>query len=205
VQATSRASSPCSIRTPSFATMPRHASMPQQRTPARRGRSGAPRMGETVHRALARAAIRTAGAHQWIGRIDPRAARQAVPGTDIHLHKRQSHAGRGHWRPCSPSRARYRGALAQAIRSCRSLALSCWQPSSRLPAASPSGATSGWAVPLGPCRRYRVGAAGSRHRSTCGAAPFIRCSAPRLGRAVPPALRESIQRLERWQTCNQRR
>jgi hypothetical protein len=32
-------------------------------------------VGEAVRRALARAAIRTAGAHQRIGRIDPRAGR----------------------------------------------------------------------------------------------------------------------------------
>ena len=44
-----------------------------------------------------RAAIRTAGAHQWIGRTDPRAARQAVPGTDLHLHERQDRAARGDW------------------------------------------------------------------------------------------------------------
>jgi RNA polymerase sigma factor (sigma-70 family) len=68
-------------------------------------------VGETDDRAFARAAIRTAGADQWTGRIDPRAARQAVPGTDLHLRERQGHAGRGHWRPCSPSRARYRRAL----------------------------------------------------------------------------------------------
>ena len=49
------------------------------------------------------AAIRPAGAHQWIGRIDPRAARQAVPGADLHLRERQGHARRGHWRPCSPT------------------------------------------------------------------------------------------------------
>jgi len=35
-------------------------------------------MGDTVDRAFARAAIRTDGAHQRLGRIDPRAARQAV-------------------------------------------------------------------------------------------------------------------------------
>src|SRR5438105_13300912 len=49
-------------------------------------------MGETVDRDVARAAIRTAGAHQWIGWIDPRNRRQAVPGTDLHLHERQDRA-----------------------------------------------------------------------------------------------------------------
>ena len=50
-------------------------------------------VGDTVDRDVARAAIRTAGAHQRIGRGDPRAARQAVPGTDLHLRERQGHAG----------------------------------------------------------------------------------------------------------------
>ena len=50
------------------------------RCPASGGRHGAGSqgrldVGETGDRALARPAIRTAGAHQWIGRIDPRAAR----------------------------------------------------------------------------------------------------------------------------------
>ena len=71
-------------------------------------------MGETVDRDVARAAIRTAGAHQWIGWIDPRTRRQAVPGTDLHLHERHDRAARGHWRPGSPSRDRYRRALAQS-------------------------------------------------------------------------------------------
>ena len=72
-------------------------------------------VGETVHRALARASIRTAGAHRWIDRSDPRAGRETVPGTDLHLRERQDHAGGGHRRSCSPSRARYRGARAQAL------------------------------------------------------------------------------------------
>ena len=65
-------------------------------------------VGETIDRALARAwaAIRAAGAHQRIGRIDLRAARQAVPGADLHLRERQDHASRERdratdWRPCS--------------------------------------------------------------------------------------------------------
>src|SRR6266542_1084938 len=71
-------------------------------------------MGETVDRDVARAAIRTASAHQRIGWVDPRTRRQAVPGPDLHLHQRQDRAARGHWRPGSPSRARYRRALAQS-------------------------------------------------------------------------------------------
>ena len=46
-QATSRASSPCSIRTPSFASTPRHASTPRSRRPACREKSGVPRRGRS--------------------------------------------------------------------------------------------------------------------------------------------------------------
>jgi hypothetical protein len=66
----------------------------------------------------------------WIGPIDPRRPRQTVQGNDIHLHERQGHSARCHWRPCSPSRIRYCRALSQTLirgdRPITPVCCDCW-------------------------------------------------------------------------------